>query len=137
MLRKTVVRGGQDLTKSIEVFEVATTVDITATGNYEDESQQNWDSLITIIGMRAQPVILSEPVASDDLSTVSDDFAADTAGFVFRFTTEHAGVFSKHDKDYIVTDATGVLTDMVDGISLNGTEVVVGTNMSVSIVETH
>lgn len=131
--RKTVVRSGQNLTKSIEVFEVSTSVDITPTGDYEDESQQNWDSLITIIGMRAQPVILSEVEEVSDLSTVGD---LTGAGFTFRFTTEHVGVFAKHDKDYNVEDATGVLTDLLEGITLTETELVVGDNVEVSIVNT-
>lgn len=135
MLRKTIVQGGQNVTKSIEVFEVATTVDITATGDYQDQSQQNWDSLITVIGMRAQPVILSEPEEVTDLTTVSDTLTG--AGFVFRFTTEHVGVFSKHDEDYNVSEEAGVLTDLLEGITLDGTELVVDTNVAVSVIETH
>lgn len=137
MLRKTVVKGGQELTKSIEVFEVATTVDITATGDYSDESQQSWDSLVTVIGMRSQPVILSEPLAVDDLSTYDDTYAGGTAGFVFQFTTEHVGAFSKHDKDYNVVDPVGVLTDMISGITLSETELVIGTNVTVRVVKSY
>lgn len=137
MLRKTVVRGGQDVTKSIEVFQIATTVDITATGDYQDESQNNWDGLITVIGMRAQPIILDEPQSVDDLSLFDDSFDADTAGFVFQFTTEHFGVFSKHDKNYVVTEEVGVLTDMIDGITLSGTELVVGTNVAAKVVKSY
>lgn len=137
MLRKTVVRGGQDVTKSIEVFQIATTVDITATGDYQDESQNNWDGLITVIGMRSQPVILDEPFAVSDLSEYDDTFAVDTEGFVFQFTSEHYGVFSKHDRNQVVTEEVGVLKDMIDGITLSGTEMVVGTNITAKIVKSY
>lgn len=137
MLRKTVVRGGQEVTKSIEVFQIATTVDITATGDYQDESQNSWDGLITVIGMRAQPIILDEPQSVADLSEFDDTFDPETAGFVFQFTTEHVGVFSKHDKNYVVTEEVGILTDMIDGITLGGTELTVGTNISAKIVKSY
>lgn len=130
MLRKTVVKSAQNVTKSIETFTLSTTVDITATGDYQDVSQQNWDALITVIGMRAQPIILSQP-EEVDLSEVDDTFALGTMGYTFTFTTEHVGVFSKHDKDYQVTDAVGVLSDMLDGITLDGTTMVYGTNINV------
>lgn len=137
MLRKTVVKGGQELTKSIEVFEVATTIDITATGDYSDESQQSWDSLVTVIGMRSQPVILSEPLSVNDLSTYDDTYSSGTSGFVFQFTTEHVGAFSKYDSDYNVVDPVGVLTDMISGITLSGTELVIGTNVTVRVVKSY
>lgn len=137
MERKTIVKSGQHVTKSMEKFMLTTTVDITATGNYEDVSQQNWDALVTVIGMRAQPIVLDEPEAVADLSTVDDAYAASTAGFMFEFTTEHVGVFSEHDNNYVVTDEVGVLADMLDGISLNGTEMVYGTNINVQLVKSY
>lgn len=137
MERKTIVKSGQNVTKSMEKFMLTTTVDITATGNYEDESQQNWDALVTVIGMRAQPIVLDEPESVDDLSTIDDSYDAETAGFMFEFTTEHVGVFSEHDSNYEVTDEVGVLADMLDGISLSGTEMVYGTNINVQLVKSY
>lgn len=137
MLRKTVVKSGQHLTKSIEEFQLTTTVDITATGQYDDQSQQNWDALVTVIGMRAQPVVLAEPEAVADLSTIDDTYVVGTAGYVFRFTTEHVGVFSEHDKNYEVTDEVGVLSDMLDGITLGGTTMVFGDNINVELMKSY
>ena len=50
------------LTGNIEFFTLFTTLDITASGNFADNSQKDFESVVQVIGMRAMPTVMNNPV---------------------------------------------------------------------------
>lgn len=121
---KTVDIGG-----SIHMVKIATTIDIRTTGEYADASQQAWDSLITVIGMRAQPVVLTEPRAIS--FSADSEVSLSGTGYVFEFGTEHNEIFATHDEDSNVIDPVGILKILLEDVVLNDTTVRIGENLEV------
>ena len=97
---------------NIEFYTLFTTLDITRTGNFSDNTQKDFESVVQCIGLRAIPVVMNEPVElSGSGSFVLENYGAPTltgAGFIFKFAFEREGVH---------TIAT--LTDELHGIVLN------------------
>ena len=98
---------------NIEFYTLFTTLDITRTGNFSDNTQKDFESVVQCIGLRAMPVVMNEPVElSGSGSFVLENYGAPTltgAGFIFKFAFEREGVHT------ITT-----LTDELHGIVLNG-----------------
>ena len=97
---------------NIEFYTLFTTLDITRTGNFSDDTQKDFESVVQCIGLRAMPVVMNEPVELNGSgSFVLENYGAPTltgAGFIFKFAFEREGVH---------TIAT--LTDELHGIVLN------------------
>ena len=47
---------------NIEFYTLFTTLDITRTGNFNDNTQKDFESVVQCIGLRAMPVVMNEPV---------------------------------------------------------------------------
>jgi len=97
---------------NVEFYTLYTTLDITRTGDYADFSQKDFESVVQVIGLRAMPVIMNEPVyISGAGGLVLENFGAPTlngSGWIFKFAFERASV---HTID--------TLTDELHGIVLN------------------
>ncbi len=50
------------VTGNIEFYTLYTTLDITRTGNYNDNSQKDFESVVQVIGLRAMPIMMNDPV---------------------------------------------------------------------------
>ena len=89
-----------------------TKLDITQTGNYSDNSQKDFESVVQCIGLRAMPVVMNEPVElSGSGAFVLENYGAPSltgAGWIYKFAFEREGVHT------ITT-----LTDELNGIVLN------------------
>ena len=48
---------------NIEFYTLFTTIDITRTGDFSDNTQKDFESVVQVIGLRAQPVVMNNPVA--------------------------------------------------------------------------
>lgn len=101
----------EHLTGNMDFFLVRTTLDITPTGNLEDESQVRFERLIEAISTRTQPVIMGNVYTSDETGPVADLPVA-ASGTVtvynFKFAMEHTEAW----------DNTGVdLADTLDGVA--------------------
>lgn len=109
----------EELTGNIQFFTVYTTVDIRPTGDYQDKSQKLFDNVITLISTRAQPVIVAEPY---EVAALENEGAPSLtgAGYVFKFVTEHAGVFASVDNDYNIDDPVFHLKFIFDEIESEG-----------------
>lgn len=98
---------------NIEFYTLFTTMDITRTGDYSDNTQKDFESVVQVIGLRAQPVVMNNPVQLNGVgANVLENYGAPTltgAGFIFKFAFEREGV---HTVD--------TLKDELDGIVLNG-----------------
>ena len=85
-------------------------LDITHTGNIQDQTQQNLDDLVNILSLVAQPVIMNNPLA------VTLDGIAPTltgSGFIFKFAVEHAGVYERDG------DNVAVLKELIHGTTID------------------
>jgi len=100
------------LSSNIEYYSLFTKLDITSTGDFSDNTQKDFESVVQVIGLRAQPVVMNNPVAlSGSGALVLENYGAPSitgAGWIFKFTFEREGV---HTID--------TLKDELDGIVLN------------------
>ncbi len=101
------------LSGNIEFYSLFTTIDITRTGDYGDNTQKDFESIVQVIGLRAMPVVMNNPVALSGVGElVLEGYGAPTltgAGWIFKFAFEREGV---HTID--------TLKDELNGIVLNG-----------------
>jgi hypothetical protein len=86
-------------------------VDITATGNILDQTQQNLDDIVNIISLVAQPIIMNNPVAVS-LTGIAPTLTGN--GYVFKFAVEHGGVFERGG------DNVSILKEIFFGTTIDG-----------------
>ena len=98
---------------NIEFYTLFTTIDITRTGDFSNNTQKDFESVVQVIGLRAQPVVMNNPVALNGVGAqVLENYGAPSltgAGFIFKFAFEREGV---HTID--------TLKEEMNGIVLNG-----------------
>jgi len=98
---------------NIEFYTLFTKLNITRTGDFSDNTQKDFESVVQVIGLRAQPVVMNNPVSLNGVGAqVLENYGAPTltgAGYIFKFAFEREGV---HSLD--------TLKDELDGIVLNG-----------------
>ena len=101
------------VTGNIEFYSLFTSLDITKTGDYADNSQKDFESVVQVIGLRAMPIIMNNPVQLNGVGdNVLENYGAPSltgAGWIFKFAFERESV---HTID--------TLRDELDGIVLNG-----------------
>ena len=101
------------LTGNIEFFTLFTSIDITVTNDYENDSQKDFESVVQVIGLRAMPAVMNNPVALNGAgNNLLQNYGAPSmtgAGYIFKFATE---VPFAHTVD--------TLKDELHGIVLNG-----------------
>lgn len=101
------------VTGNIEFYTLFTKLDITHTGDYNDDTQKDFESVVQVIGLRAMPIIMNRPVELSGVgSNVLENFGAPTitgAGWIFKFAFEREAVHSIE-----------TLRDELHGIVLNG-----------------
>lgn len=101
------------VTGNIEFYTLFTSIDITHTGDYTDNTQKDFESVVQVIGLRAMPIIMNRPVALSGVgANVLENYGAPSitgAGWIFKFAFEREGVHS-----------IDTLRDELNGIVLNG-----------------
>lgn len=101
------------LSSNIEYYTLFTSLDLTRTGDFSDATQKDFESVVQVIGLRAQPIIMNNPVRLNGAgSNLLENYGAPTmtgAGWVFKFAFEREGA---HTID--------TLKNELDGIVLNG-----------------
>jgi hypothetical protein len=101
----------ENLTGNINFYTMyIKTLDITATGDILDQTQQNLDDVVNIISLVAQPTIMNAPL-SVTLTGLAPTLTG--AGFVFKFAVEHADVFERSG------DNIAVLKELLHGITID------------------
>ena len=101
----------ENLTGNINFYTIyIKTLDITATGDILDQTQQNLDDVVNIISLVAQPTIMNAPL-SVTLTGLAPTLTG--AGFVFKFAVEHADVFERSG------DNIAVLKELLHGITID------------------
>tara|TARA_B100000886_G_C20251490_1_gene419001 strand:+ start:77 stop:481 length:405 start_codon:yes stop_codon:yes gene_type:complete len=95
---------------NIEFYTLFTTIDITSTGDFSDNTQKDFESVVQVIGLRAQPVVMNNPVALNGSgANVLENYGAPTltgAGHIFKFAFEREGV---HSVDTLKTELNGIV----------------------------
>ena len=112
------------LSSNIEYYTLFTTIDITQTGDFSNNTQKDFESVVQVIGLRAQPIIMNTPVALNGVGqNLLENYGAPSitgAGWIFKFAFEREGV---HTLD--------TLKDELNGIVLNGGTI--DTNSSINM----
>jgi hypothetical protein len=100
------------VTGNIEFYTLYTSLDITHTGDFTDDTQKDFESVVQVIGLRAMPIIMNKPVALSGVgANVLEGYGAPTmtgAGWIFKFAFERESVHS-----------IDTLSNELDGIVLN------------------
>ena len=113
LTRSGAMNNQEVLSGNIEFYSLFTSLDITRTGDFSDNTQKDFESIVQVIGLRAMPVVMNNPVALSGVGAlVLEGYGAPTltgAGWIFKFAFEREGVHT------ITT-----LTDELNGIVLNG-----------------
>jgi len=95
-------------------------LDITATGNVADQTQQNLDDVVNLISLVAQPIIMNNPIAVT-LNGLAPSLTG--AGFLFKFAVEHGRVFERNG------DTTSVLKELFENVTIDGVTLTEGSNI--------
>ena len=113
LTRSGAMSSSEVLSSNIEFYSLFTTLDITRTGNYSDNTQKDFESIVQVIGLRAQPVVMNNPVVLNGVgANILENYGAPSltgAGWIFKFAFEREGVHTVE-----------LLKDELDGIVLNG-----------------
>ncbi|MDA9842856.1 hypothetical protein N9C44_00115 [bacterium] len=113
LIRSGAMSSSEVLSSNIEYYSLFTSLDITKTGDFADATQKDFESVVQVIGLRAQPVVMNNPVALNGSGqNLLENYGAPSmtgAGWIFKFAFEREGVHT------ITT-----LTDELHGIVLNG-----------------
>ena len=95
---------------NIEFYTLFTSIDLTRTGDYTDNTQKDFESVVQVIGLRAQPVVMNNPVALNGAgANVLENYGAPTltgAGWIFKFAFEREGV---HTIDTLKNELNGIV----------------------------
>jgi len=98
------------LTGNIEFFTLFTTLDITVTGDFSNNSQKDFESVVQVIGMRAMPAVMNNPVYLNGVGqNLLENYGASTltgAGYIFKFATEQPG---SHTVQTLIDELNGVV----------------------------
>jgi len=112
LIRSGAMGSSEVVSGNIEFYSLFTTLDITQTGDYSNNSQKDFESVVQCIGLRAMPVVMNEPVELNGSGAfVLENYGAPSltgAGWIYKFAFEREGVHT------ITT-----LTDELNGIVLN------------------
>ena len=102
------------MNENLEYFTLITLVDITCTGvtknlpeqEFLRNQQRNWESVLQVIGLRAQPIIVNDPyseiIPEDVVSSIFGEMhhGKDQRVWCANFSVEHRDVF-KIDEDQL------------------------------------
>jgi hypothetical protein len=98
--------------------EVERLVNIQVTGNPLDESQKNFEVLLMSIGLRAMPVILTDPYPVMELANYTMQLSGE--GFIWKFAVER-GVQFYNFTPFGTPGPVGLLIDDLDGVIIPST----------------
>lgn len=95
--------------------EIARLVNIQVTGETLDKSQKNFEVFLMSIGLRAMPVVLSDPTAVLQLADYTLELSGE--GFIWKFAVER-GVQFFNFTPFGTPGPVGLLIDDLNGVIL-------------------
>ncbi len=119
---------GENLSGNINFYTlyVKSSLNIIATGNFVDQSQQNFDDVVNLINLVAQPLIMNHPLAVN-LEDLAPTLTG--TGFIFKFAVEHGNVFERDG------DTVAILKELFDNVTIDGVSLSVGINIEFAMSE--
>jgi hypothetical protein len=93
--------------------EILRMVNIQVTGNTLDQSQKNFEVFLMSIGLRAMPVVLSDPAAVMELADYTLELSGE--GYIWKFAVER-GVQFFNFTPYGTPGPVGLLIDDINGV---------------------
>lgn len=112
LLRSGAMSSQEVVTGNIEFYTLYTAFDITATGDYADSSQKDFESVVQVIGLRAMPIIMNNPVELDGVGqNLLENYGAPSitgAGWIFKFAFEQEDV---HTIQTLVNELDGIVVN--------------------------
>lgn len=93
--------------------ELSRLINIQVTGSPLDQSQKNFEVLLMSIGLRAMPVVLSNPIPVLELADYTLGLSGE--GFMWKFAVER-GVQFYNFTPYGTPGPVGLLVDDLDGV---------------------
>lgn len=120
--------GAELLTGNLEYFTLYTSLDITASGDYRDNTQKDFDMVIQVIGLRAMPIIMNTPVKINGIAAQRiEAYGSPTIvgkGWIFKFAFEREGV---HTIETLTTELNGIVLNAgtintIDNVNLEFTK---------------
>lgn len=121
---KAIARPSESLSKNIDFYVVYTKINILPTGNYLDQSQRNYDTIVSLVSIRAQPVINSAPYFVSALESEGSTVLAGE-GYVWKFAVEHSEVFALHNSDLELVDDVHYLKVAFDDVEVGAESIFV------------
>ena len=70
------ITSSEVLTGDVEFFTLFTTIDITATDSFTDNTQKDFESIVQVISLRAQPRLMNTLIEVDGVLAGLDDYGA-------------------------------------------------------------
>lgn len=112
LLRSGAMSSQEVVTGNIEFYTLYTAFDITATGDYADSSQKDFESVVQVIGLRAMPIIMNNPVELDGVGqNLLENYGAPSitgSGWIFKFAFEQEDV---HTIQTLVNELDGIVVN--------------------------
>ena len=106
-------RGGEFISSNLQFYIMYTKIDIQQTGNYQDPTQKDFDSIVQMIAMFSQVIISNDPVNVSDLNANGAPTLTG-AGHIFKFAVEHGKVYERGG------DTVSILKELFEGITIDG-----------------
>ena len=102
LVRTGAMGSSEVLSSNIEYYSLFTSLDVTRTGDYGDNTQKDFEAVVQVISLRAQPVVMNNPVALNGTGqNLLENYGAPTmtgAGWIFKFAFERVNMeFTKQD----------------------------------------
>lgn len=117
MKDKAVARPSESMGRDLDFYSIYTKFDIVPTGDYRDASQQAYDTLVSLVSFRAQPVINGTPFYVEDLANEGAEKLTGS-GYVWKFAVEHTQIFAKHDSNFKIIDDVYFLKMAFDDVEI-------------------
>jgi len=96
-----------------------TTIDISETGNYADNTQKDFESVMQVISLRGTPVIIGEPSIGPLNTNGSPSLSGN--GWIVRFAFEQSGV---HTVETLIAELDTIVLNggVIDTTTVTNTE---------------
>lgn len=121
-------KAGENLSGNINFYTlyVSSVLDITVTGDVNDQSQQNFDDVVNLINLVAQPIIMNNPLAVT-LTGIAPTLTG--AGFIFKFAVEHGDIFARNG------DNVAILKELFEGVTIDSVTLSIPANIEFAMSE--
>ena len=110
LTRSGAMGSSEVLSSNIEYYTLFTSLDISRTGDFADDTQKDFESVVQVIGLRAQPIIMNNPVALNGVGqNLLENYGAPSitgAGWIFKFAFERESV---HTIDTLKDELNGIV----------------------------